>query len=235
MKRDYTREDRWSGWECFRVFLPIAGILVILAGVALGPIGVGIEHPYSNGAMQNCRTIQLSMFQYSNDNDQLYPDGKSSTEIFQKLLDGKYLSDPAIVYLPMPGKVKPVPGERLKPENVCYDITGGVDASSSDLLPTVFITGYRVGYAPHGTAVPLIKPYPIFWLKHRTLSQWWNNDAVDANQEPGLAVAYKGNNTIFLKLPNPEAPGAAVPDFVPEKFEAQGQVYRQLGPEGVVR
>jgi hypothetical protein len=80
--------------------------------------------------MQQGRQIGQMMFSYSTDNFQnsnAYPDGKSSTEVFQKLLDGNYAADPAIFYVPLPGKVKPIAGQKLKPENVCWDVTSGVD------------------------------------------------------------------------------------------------------------
>ena len=82
--------------------------------------------------MQIARSINLMLFAYSNDNNQNYPDGKSSTEVFQKLLDGGYATDPAIFYVPLPGKVKPVAGQKLKPENVCFDVPCPVEGSDPD-------------------------------------------------------------------------------------------------------
>ena len=98
------------------------------------------------------------MFQYANDHNQNYPDGKSSTEVFQKLIDGGYISDPAIFYIPMVGKIKAGVGQRLKPENVCWDVTSPVDSSAPDGLPIVFSTGYKVNYVPGGAAIPFKKP-----------------------------------------------------------------------------
>ncbi len=87
--------------------------------------------------MQQGRQIGQMMFSYATDNVQngnAYPDGNSSTEVFQKLLDGGYATDPTLFYVPMPGKVEPVKGQKLKPENVSWDVTSGVSSNSPDGL-----------------------------------------------------------------------------------------------------
>ena len=48
--------------------------------------------------------LGLALYSYANDNSQLYPDGTNSTEVCQKLMDGGYVTDPSIFYIPMPGK-----------------------------------------------------------------------------------------------------------------------------------
>lgn len=120
-------------WHISRPLLKVCFvlyILFILAGTCLGPWPSGIRYSAHNAWMQQGRQIGQMMFSYSTDNFQnsnAYPDGKSSTEVFQKLLDGNYAADPAIFYVPLPGKVKPIAGQKLKPENVCWDVTSGVD------------------------------------------------------------------------------------------------------------
>ena len=94
-------------------------ILWYLFSLALGTNLGGIKHAWGSAATQQTRALDLAMYSYCNDNDQKYPDGKSSTEVFQKLMDGGYVTDPALFYLPLPGKIKGVVGHRLKPENVC--------------------------------------------------------------------------------------------------------------------
>jgi hypothetical protein len=74
--------------SCANAFI-VAVIFVILAGMALGPMGPGIKHPSESAAMQQAHQIGLMMFAYSNDHAQQYPDGKNSTEVFQKLIDGQ--------------------------------------------------------------------------------------------------------------------------------------------------
>ena len=171
------------------------------------------------------------MFAYSNDNNQQYPDGQSSTEVFQKLLDGNYVTDPAVFYVPLPGKIKAVAGQKLKPENVCYDVTSGVDANSPDELPLVFMTGYKVNYVPGGAAVPLVKPYPPFWT--RTWQGWWRGEPEpDPNLRPGIAVTYKSNNAVFMKLVTSANSDGSIPNFVSTKFKPDGKTYRQLTPDG---
>jgi hypothetical protein len=125
--------------------------------------------------MQQCRQIGECMFYYSADNvagNNAYPNGKSSTEVFQKLIDAGYIRDPSILFVPMPGKIAPEPGQnKLKPENVCWDVTVPVDSSSSNLVPLVFLTGYRINYVPGGSAVPL-KPLPRY--RDVPSQTWWD-------------------------------------------------------------
>jgi len=171
------------------------------------------------------------MFQYANDNDGNYPDGKSSTEVFQKLIDGGYVSDPAFFYIPLSGKTKPV-ALKLKPENVSWDVTSGVDLSAPDGVPVIFMTGYKVNYVPGGSAVPIIKPYPQFGGEPRTLSQWWNNEQPLGRVQPGIAVTYKSNSSKFMKLDTATNPDGSVPNFIPPDFKPDGKTYRQLTPDG---
>lgn len=168
------------------------------------------------------------MFSYSTDNNGHYPDGKSSTEVFQKLLDGGYCVDPAIFYIPLPGKTKPVVGKKLKPENVCFDVTIDADSHSSDKLPLVFMTGYEVTYMPGGSAVPIIKPYPRFRLEWTTWDNWW----YEKPTPPGIAVFYIGNSVKYMNLDTSANSGGSIPNFIPPDFKPDGKTYRQLTPDG---
>lgn len=183
--------------------------LLLLFCIAVPPMVNGLKQAQENARMQQGRQIGQCLFSYATDHYGNYPDGKSSTEIFQKLLDGNYVTDPGIFYLPLSGKIKALPGQKLKPENVYFDVTCPVDSNSSDLLPLVFITGYRVTYSPGGTAVPLGKPYP-----------------------PRIVAFYKGNNAIFLSSATVENPDGSIPHFVPLDFKPDGKTYRQLTPDG---
>jgi hypothetical protein len=184
--------------------------------------------------MQTSRAIALALFQCANDNDGQYPDGSSSTEVFQKLIDGNYISDPAIFYIPMDGKTPGQPGERLKPENVCYDVTSGVTSSSPDDLPLVFVTGYTVDYQPGGQAVSLTEPYPTYRAGRRTWAQWWNGITTES-VGPYLIVTYRSNSTFGKKLDLPPGGNGFVRDFISKDLDAQGQTYRQLTPTGVFK
>ena len=176
-----------------------------------------------------------------------YPDGGSSTEIFQKLLDGGYATDPNVFYVPMWGKRAPVAGQKLKPENVCFDMTGGVAPDDSGDLPLVFMTGYRITYAPGGGATALIKPYPAYWWGTGLWSDLRGMQFPDAKVFPGLAVCYKSQRWIWIAVgperlddgaidPYVNAPyDGTIHGFVPATFDSKGKTYRQLTPEGVVR
>ena len=181
--------------------------------------------------MQIVRQIGQMMFSYSTDNtanNNSYPDGNSSTEVFQKLLDGGYCSDPSIFYIPLSGKTPAKPGQKLKPENVCFDVTSGIASNASDGMPLIFMTGYKVTYAPGGSAVPIIKPYPPYG-EPRTWSQWWPENPPPS---PGIAVLYKGNNAVFRILdPTVNADGS-ISNFIPPDFDPKGKTYRQLTPDG---
>ncbi len=50
-------------------------------------------------AVQTTRTIGLCLYRYAQDHNGQYPDGKTSTEVFQQLIDEKYVTDPSIFYL----------------------------------------------------------------------------------------------------------------------------------------
>lgn len=185
----------------------LLGILFILFRIALGPmLPGGIARAQENAALQSAHAIALALYSYTNDNNQNYPDGNSSTEVFQKLLDEKYVNDPAVFYFPLSGKTKPIPGQRLKPENVCWDVTSGVDSNSPNKLPVVFMTGYKVTYAPGGTAVALVKSGPL-----------------------GIAVFYKDNGAMFTTTAHSDG---SIPNFTPPNFKPDGKTYRQLTPDG---
>ncbi len=126
----------------------------------------------------------------------------------------------------------PVEGQKLKPGNVCWDVTSCVDSSAPGQLPVVFLTGYKIDYRPGGSAIPLIKPYPDFgqisflerWQHRRT----WGND----DPEPGIAVAYGVGNSkvVYLNLTSDQT----IPNFIPLNFDPKGKTYRQLTPDGVL-
>jgi hypothetical protein len=242
-----------SGCGCVALLLVF---LILICLVALGPVG-GQCHSVESGAMQTTRTLALAMFQYANDNNGHYPDGASSTEVFQKLIDGNYLTDPAVLFVALPGKVRAEEGARLKPENVAYDVTSGVDAQSPDGLPLVFLTGFRVSYLPGASAVSLVRPFP----KHYNPPNAWFFRSLEPFD--GLAVAYKGNNAWFresqnitiIKAPSVVYPNGfrlitnvisatpqidpqgygVVPNVVSPDFDAGGRTYRQLTPDGVLK
>jgi len=169
-------------------------------------------------AVQQCRTIAIALFQYAGDHDNNYPEGKSSTEVFQKLLDGKYVTDPEIFFYPLPGKVKPK-SPTLRPENVGYDVTCCTDARAPDGLPVVFLTGFKITYQAGAKAVPLP-------TKPRTWSDWWHGVPMPVHF---IAICYMSKSA--LASVNPDADGSFL-NFIPANFDPKGKSYRQLTPDG---
>jgi len=231
---------RWL-WRILAVIV----LLFLLCGVALGPIGHGRGFYYKMERTQGAHLIAMVMFQYANDHGgdlHPYPEGRSSTEVFQKLLDGGYCSDPALFYIPMRGKTPPVPGQKLKPENVCWDVTSCVNEWDSDALPLVFMTGYKMTYAPDGSAVPLVRPYPPYiepW------PYWINFSGMHEHAPiPGLAVAEKRGSSAFrlldykvsadgsVQVPYIYNTDAVVSHAMSAKFDSKGKTWIQLTPDG---
>ena len=156
-----------------------------------------------------------------------FPDGASSTEAFQKLLDEHFISDPGVFYVPFPGKTQAVSGARIRPENVSWDITCCLTSADSDLLPLVFLTGTKVTYAPGGTAVSRVPALPEFPRQQLTWYQWWNHDVLLASNG-GLVVVYKA----FGCESFPAGKGGVIANFISPNFNSYGRTYRQLTPDG---
>ncbi len=188
------------GGLCFFGF----SVMAILAGIALGPITKGIEKAKESAAIQQSRAIELAMVAYA-DHNGAYPGGSTSTQVFQKLLDGNYIADPGLFYiLGMPGKVRAT-SNQLTADNVCFDVTSGITASSPDQLPVVFVTGYTIHYSggvPPDSLPGFVHPFP------------------------GMAVAYKNSSAHFWQA----LPDGRVPGVVPVAFDPGGATYQQLTP-----
>ena len=160
----------------------------------------------------HARTLGSALYHYATDHGGKYPTGASSTEIFQKLIDGHYLTDPAMLFEPslaLPGKF-PATSNALRPENVCWDVTIPVDSTSSDDLPLVFETGFRVTYVPCGSAMPV--------------------SSQEAAHHGGIWVYYRGLNASYFRADM--RPDGILVNFVPPQFDPKGKVYVQLTPEG---
>jgi hypothetical protein len=154
------------------------------------------------------------MVAYANDHHGSYPDGKTSTEVFQKLLDGHYIDDPTIFYhRSIPGKTRATTST-LTVNNVCFDVTSGVTKDSPDGLPVIFSSGYTVTYAPGASAArDPNSPTPF------------NGD--------GIALGYISRDHPEYGLAcqfSISAPDGSIPKFIPETFDAGGKTYRQLRP-----
>jgi hypothetical protein len=211
----------------------LLGIVALLLGVSLGPIYIGPLPNYASSWKQEAHIIVTVMYAYAEDHDQLYPTGDSSTQVFQELMDGGYITDPNVFYIPLPGKTPPVAGKKLKPENVSWDVTSGVDTDSPDGIPVVFMTGYRVTYEPGATARASIKPYPRYDQISWELK--WRYRALTPDQYTpplGIAVAYKDDHAQFLPLDLKAHPDGSIPNFIPPEVKPDHKPYRQLTPNG---
>jgi len=212
----------------------VLGILLLLFGFWLGPITPSLRAARQSAAMQTAHALGLALYSYANDNHNLYPDGTSSTEVCQKLLDGGYVTNPSYFFIPTPGKVAAVPGAKLKPENVCWDITAPIDISTTVNVPVLFMTGYRVDYHPGGEATPVIKPFPRYFVDD-SISAWFAamfwGDTYRYRPSAGIALYYDNNSARFA-LANP---GNIIPNFVPTDFKPAAKTYRQLTPDGVLK
>jgi len=215
-------------------------IVLVLIGVALGPTGGGMPRSYglSSQAMERSRAIYELMKEYADAHQGAFPTGNSSTEIFQKLVDenhlvasgktvGQLLSqvgynemeirDTAIFYLDMPGKTLAT-STKLKPENVCFDVTAPLDGAIPDDLPVVFTTGYKIDYLPNKAAVPIAKS---------SLPGW-------------AAISYAGGNSYGIwadKSWSSQEPlyflqDHSIANFISADFNSNGKKYQQLTPDG---
>lgn len=220
---------RWLMW--------VSAILtVILLWVAfMQPSPGGIKRGPESACVQASHALGLALYSCAIDNNQQYPEGTSSTEVFQKLIDGGYVTDPVIFYIPMPGKERPLPGQKLKPKNVCWDVTTPADFSSPEGLPLIFMTGYKVNYVPGGAATPLSMPSPQYGFERKP--NWYEQmlgiSTVEYPHFDGIAVFYKMNLASFATTRN--APDGTIPNFIPSDFKPDGKTYRQLTPDGVLK
>jgi len=139
-----------------------------------------------------------------------------------------------IFYIPGDGKTRPVPGQKLKPENVCFDVTSGLLLDSSAGLPVVFLTGFRVTYAPGASAIPTTTRYPQFGGDYRTWAEWSNNDWPMGDVGPGIAVFYMGNNAMWKNLGTATNGEGSILSFISPDFKPDGRTYRQLTPDGAL-
>jgi len=176
-------------------------VVMFIIGCVHSMVKSGVEEARQSSGVQSAHALGLAMYSYASDHGGKYPTGQSSTEIFQQLIDGGYVTDPTLLYLHMSGKTK-AEGKKLKPENVCWDVTGYLSVDDAP-LPLLFATGYKMNYIAGGKAVPLAKVdsagFPIFFV----------------------------NNSARFEFEQPE--GIVVMD---PTFDPKGKTYHQLTPDG---
>ena len=224
-----------------RVLVDICGVLLLFLFIVLCTPFIslfklgGILMPMDTQGREWATVIGIAMTQYADDHDGKYPNGESSTEVFQKLLDGRYLTDSYYFWLPLQGKVRGIRGQKLKPENVCFDVTCCVSRDDPENLPIVFTTGCKVNYAPGSAAIPLLKPFPQYIQPQNTWFQWSGIEpkrTYDFTREQGMCVYYKNKYTTCLPLISSVNSDITIPNFIPLDFDSKGKSYRQLAPGG---
>jgi hypothetical protein len=208
--------------------LGLAGFLLLFV-IVLNPFHRG--HFVNGQAWRNGNAIADALNRYAKQNGK-YPDGNSSTEVFQKLLDDHFLRDPSVFYVPFPGKTKAASGQPLKPENVSRDFTSCPVQGLNDFstFPLVFFTSCKVNYVPDGSAVALASSFPSFHDDHLTWLQEWNHDVPPFEEGYLLTVYPRGGGEGFKA----EADGT-IPHFISPDFNAHGKTYRQLTPDGELK
>jgi hypothetical protein len=182
----------------------VAGLLfvLILAAIFFDPI-FKAERDYTDRERQDIAAVNriaVMLHNYAAHHGGQYPDGATSTEVFQKLLDEGLCKDPEDFYFPLPGKVKAASGTNLKAENVSFDVIGGITANDPPGMPLVFITGYELVFTTSGPIGVMMNP----------------DQGLEANHPSPRAVAYLGHK-------------AAV-DYVPPAVNTAGKAYHQLKP-----
>ena len=198
--------------------LVVIGIIAILAGVALGPITNGIKQAKHNSALQTGRQIGQVCFSYSTDNTangNAYPADTSATAIAQDLINANYVSDPSIFGITSQASFMAATASgttvtlNTNGNSVSWSFTvlqtnttGGINSTSSDLLPLVF---FNNGF---GSAVSsTLKGTP-----GTAISVTYGSGAPFGTD--GAGIFYKGNNAVYLKAGLAGAGTGVVNNFI---------------------
>ncbi len=123
------------GWVVLGLIAVAA--LIIWTWSGRGPIHGGIEAAHEIEGVAQAKAIVQAMHAYAADHGGNYPAGSTSTEIFQKLLDGHYVTESKTFFVLTGGKF-PADSNQLDARNVCFDVTAGASSKSPDDLPLVF-------------------------------------------------------------------------------------------------
>jgi len=189
---------------CAKVFIVFVFANAIL--LTIFPTPSGYSPAIRSACMQNARMIGVYLSQYAIDHDGHYPEGSTSTEVFQQLIDGKYVTDPNTFFNSWtPGKIRPL-SDHLKSENVCWDVSCCIDSST-----------YQAG-ASAQRILPIPPPRPPENWSERLWGVWV--------PRPFIAVCYRNNSAAAILT---EKDGS-IPNFIPADFDPKGKTYRQFTP-----
>jgi hypothetical protein len=86
----------------------------------------------------------MQLVKYAQKHEGHFPEGNTSTEVFQRLIEEKY-AQTRVFWLE--GRKMPPSPDRLSPENVGFDFTKGADLKSPGWVPRVIPTGFKIDYS----------------------------------------------------------------------------------------
>jgi prepilin-type N-terminal cleavage/methylation domain-containing protein len=183
--------------------LVVIAIIAILAAVALPAITGAIKKAKENAAVQSAHGLSLGMFQFANDNNEIFPGTTanvtvtSSTLAFQ-LLVPSYISNTDVFYLPVGSKQKLSAAGSLTQTNVSWDMTCevsdvGLTSTDPDTVPLVFTTGTTMTYGAAGSVGPCT-------AKNNPATGSANPFGTD-----GMAIAYKDGSSEFAAFTSANA------------------------------
>jgi hypothetical protein len=229
-----SRQTRY-GWQLFRAFSFAAVSILFFAYAVCDPMRGG--HSYweylQKAACRHTEIIATAMYNYSQDHGGQYPTGKSSIEVFQKLIDGHYINDPKVffaygaLYSDLPHRSgAPADSNILRSENVRFDVTIPLNAQSPNGIPIVFLTGCKVTYQPGASAIAATSnPF-------RGLSVIYTAKIPTPNW---LTFLYNEPQIQLLRFiptdPFPER-SCYISNFISPDFKPDGIKYVQLTPDG---
>jgi hypothetical protein len=201
-----------------------AGIILVFAAVAIGPILGYLEKARIDRGVESAHTISTLLSQYATDNNGIYPIGEGTPAagkaegIALNLLQNNYTPDATVfaVGATVAYGGKAADFSDLTASNMSWDFTAGATATTGitstdpDLLPTVYTTGETVTYTTAGTGFDL----PL------------SGNGPFGNK--GVVVAYKNNSAVFLKGML-SGTTAECPWFISKEFKSAG-TYTQIRP-----
>ena len=152
-------------------------------------------------------------FSYSTDNTAnggAYPADSSGLAIAQDLINANYATDPGVFGVPQQtGFTKATTSgttSTLVQNSVSWSFTtlttnttGGINASTSDLIPLVF---FNNGFGTAVTSTIGITPGTAMYVTYGGSAPFGSD---------GAAIFYKGNNAVYVKSGTGGAPAGQVP------------------------
>ncbi len=181
-------------------------------------------------AVSNARKLGTVLYHYAKDHGFQYPEGNSSTEVFNHLMEQGYLApeNAANLYIRgMPGKEPfrteqtwwewmtgtPAPTQ-LEAKHVCYDVIAPLTHRDPDGMPMIISTGWKLNFEPG--ALPQVRDQKLLdmpWL------------------QGGMLVYYKRNVCLILgaSFLDGSAKPSGIHQLIPEEIDPT-KTYRQLTP-----